>query len=143
MGLGPGFGAVPNGRGTVFDLLGFCCIVLAVYINIPLVQVRLHVFSTLNCTGRHQVSMDLGPGFGAVPTNLVTVLDLLRCCCIVLALYIDISFVQVRSYVFSTPTCTGQHKVSMGLGPGFGAMTNGLGTVLDLFVFVVLRSHHT
>ena len=76
--------------------------------------------------------MGLGPGFGAVPTGLGTVFDLLGFCCIVLALYINISFVQVRSYVFYTPSCICQNKVLMGLGPGFGAMPNGLGTVLDL-----------
>ena len=53
-------------------------------------------------------------------------------CCIVLAFYIVISLVQVRSYVFSTPTCTGQHPVLMGLGPGVGAVPIGLGSVLDL-----------
>ena len=86
MGLGPGFGAVPNGRGTVLDLLRFCCMVLALYINISLVQVRPYVFSTPTCTGQHQVLMRLGHGFGAVPHGLGTVLELLRFCCIVLAL---------------------------------------------------------
>ena len=105
---------------------------LALYINISFVQVRSYVFSTQTCTGQHQVLMGLGPGFGAVPTGLGTVLDLLGFCCIALALHIHISFVQVRSYVFSTPTCTGQHQVFMGLWPGFGAVPNGLGTVLYL-----------
>ena len=79
--------------------------------------------------------MGFGPGFGAVPNGLGTVLDLLRFCCNVLAVYINISLVQVRSYVFSIQTCNGQHQVLIGLGPGFGAMPNGLGTVLDLLVF--------
>ena len=74
----------------------------------------------------------LGPGYGVVPNGLGTVLDLLGFCFIVLALYINMSLVQVRSYVFSSPTCTGQYKVLMGLGPGFGTVPNGLGTVLDL-----------
>ena len=76
--------------------------------------------------------MVLGPGFGAVPNGLGTVLDILGFCCIVLALYINSSLVQVCSYVFSTPTRTGQHQVLICLGPGFGAVPNGLGTVLDL-----------
>ena len=97
-----------------------------------LVQVRSYVFSTQTCTGQHQVFIGLGSGFGAMPNGLGTVLDLLRCCCIVLALYINMSLVQVRSYVYSTPTCTGQHQVLMGLGPGFGAVPIGLGSVLDL-----------
>ena len=109
MGLGFGFGALPNGLGSVLDVLGFCCIVLGLYIDISFVQVRSYVFSTQTCTGQHQVLMGLGPGFGAVPNGLGTVLDLLRFCCIVLALYINISLVHVRSYVFSIPTCTGQH----------------------------------
>ena len=82
--------------------------------------------------------MGLGPGFGAVPNGLGTVLDLLRFCCIVLASYINISLVQVRSYVFYKPTCTGQHQVLISLGPGFGAVPNGLGTVLYYYDFVVL-----
>ena len=77
IGLGPGFGAMPHGRGTVVDLLGFVCIVLAIYINILLVQVRSYVFSTQICTGQHQVFMRLGPGVGAVPNGLGTAFDLL------------------------------------------------------------------
>ena len=88
----------------------------AFYIVISLVQVRSYVFSTPICTGQHQVLMGLGPGFGAVPNGLGPVLDLLRFCCIVLAIYINSSFVHVRSYVFSIPTRTGQHNVLMNLG---------------------------
>ena len=106
--------------------------------NISFVQVRSYVFSTPNCTGQHQVLMGLGPGFGAVPNGPGTVSDLLRFCCIVLPLYINISRVQVRSDVFSTQTCIGQHQVLMGLGPCFGAVPNGLGSVLDFNDFVVL-----
>ena len=105
---------------------------LALYIDISRVQVRSYVFSTPTCAGQHQILMGLVPGFCAVPTGLGTVFDLLGFCCIVLALYINISLVHVRPYVFSTPTCTGQHQVLMGLGPGFGAVPNGLGSVLDL-----------
>ena len=105
---------------------------LAIYINISLVYVRSYVFSTPTCTGQHQVLICLGPGFGAMPNGLGTAFGLLGFCCIVLTLYINISLAQVRSYVFSTPTCTGQHQVLMGLAPGVGAMPNGFGTVLDL-----------
>ena len=49
-----------------------------------------------------------------------------------LAFYIAISLVQMRSYVFSALTCTGQHQVLIGLGHCFGAVPHGLGTVLDL-----------
>ena len=110
----------------------FVCIVLALSIYISLVQVRSYVYSTPTCTSQHQVLIGLGTGFGAIPNGLGTVLDLLEFCCIVLALYINSSLVQVRSYVFSTPTCTGQHQVLIGLGHCFGAVPNGLGIVMDL-----------